>query len=114
MKWQQGKARQLGTKPFRYCQASDVNDRGVVVGAWAYRPQAVIWKGKNPIYITLTFGDRGQAVAVNNVGRVVGPSAGERATSSRSTTTARSSVGRRPRVASVTRSFGSGPGSSGR
>jgi probable HAF family extracellular repeat protein len=70
--WQQGKAQHLGTKPFKYCVQSDINDRGVVVGACSNRPQPAIWKGRNPTYIRLAFGDRGQAVAVNNVGQVVG------------------------------------------
>jgi len=70
--WQEGKARHLGTMPFKYCGKNDINDRGVVVGACSNRPQPVIWKGRNPIYIRLAFGDRGQAVAVNNIGQVVG------------------------------------------
>lgn len=78
MIWQQGRAGRLGRMlPQRRCEGSDINDRGVVVGACGdaeIRAHPVIWKGRKPNEIEIAFGDRGWAVAVNETGQVVGHS----------------------------------------
>lgn len=73
--WQQGKTRRLGNWRFRRCVASDINERGVVVGACGdveLRSRPVIWKGRKPTEIGIAYGDRGEAAAVNDIGQVVG------------------------------------------
>ena len=76
--WQEGRVRPLGRMlPQRRCEGSDINDRGIAVGACGdmeLRAHPVIWKGRKPIVIGIVFGDRGWAVAVNETGQVVGHS----------------------------------------
>ena len=61
------------------CSGNDINEQGAVAGAcedrrerWTMPLIPVMWKKSTPIKIAIAFGDRGQAVALNDAGQVVG------------------------------------------
>jgi probable HAF family extracellular repeat protein len=74
--WENGRMRDLGLFPGDlFAAASDINNRGQVVGAGAadFSPHALLWENGRVIDLGGTFS---QAFAINNRGQIVGVTSG--------------------------------------
>jgi probable HAF family extracellular repeat protein len=75
--WENGKPRDLATTPREYSDATDINNRGQIVGHWSRNADAVeraaLWQGgRLTLLPNLRGGTTSGAYAINDRGQIVG------------------------------------------